>query len=759
MNTSPNSGHQYQVGGSLPESSTTYVKRQADTDFYEGLKAGDFCYVLNCRQMGKSSLRIQTMKALKSEGFACVAIEMRDICSHKVTDSQFYGGFASLLISGFSLEIDLGSWWDKLNYISPVMRLSKFLEEELLDKISQNIVIFVDEIDSVLSLDFKDDFFAFIRSCYNKRAENPKYNRLIFALLGVAAPADLIKDKIKSTFNIGKAIELSGFQLDQTKPLQKGLQGQVDDPEALLKEVLVWTGGQPFLTQWLCHLVVEEEFISAGSEAHCVEKIVHSRMIENWQVQDKQQHFKTIRERIFSQRGDTIQRLKLYEQILQQKEVGSDDTLEQMDLRLSGLVIKQQGKLRVHNQLYKFIFNQNWINQELLEWTTESNNFVPLQSLLIPNTVHVNQTELKQNTQSFIWQLPKILSFSTSLFRLLYKYYPGVQSRNKSIYFGCSLFTLFCLFLYLFINLFNYFIVQYSSLGQVSNNQGNYKNLTFTEYYQQGQAFYKEGKYPQAVESFTNALQKNHKNAKAYIDRGDAHYNLKEYEIALADYNQAIRLNSNEFKAYKNRGKVLFLLAESKSDSNKEYNLAIADFNRALLLNSNEAEAYVWRGKAYSQIAPRSGFPKEEYQKAIKDFNLALKLDPLSAEAYFERGIAHTQMASYVTEYNHEYQQAIEDFNHAISINSKMAKAYLQRGIARYDIVLGSNENLQENCTKAAEDFQTSQKMSAQNDLDTSKQALSRLLAMKQGYCSPYALTKNRYYGIKPNFSARTPIQ
>ncbi|NJR75787.1 MAG: hypothetical protein HC773_23625 [Scytonema sp. CRU_2_7] len=77
--------------------------------------------------------------------------------------------------------------------------MSKFIEEELLEKITQNIVIFVDEIDSVLSLNFKDDFFNFIRSCYNKRASKPKFERLTFALLGVATPADLIGDKINST--------------------------------------------------------------------------------------------------------------------------------------------------------------------------------------------------------------------------------------------------------------------------------------------------------------------------------------------------------------------------------------------------------------------------------------------------------------------------------------------------------------------------------------------------------------------------------
>lgn len=65
--STPAEKFQYQVGGSLEKQAPCYVTRQADEDFYQALKVGEFCYVLNSRQMGKSSLRVRVMQRLQAE--------------------------------------------------------------------------------------------------------------------------------------------------------------------------------------------------------------------------------------------------------------------------------------------------------------------------------------------------------------------------------------------------------------------------------------------------------------------------------------------------------------------------------------------------------------------------------------------------------------------------------------------------------------------------------------------------------------------
>ncbi|MDY7015162.1 MAG: AAA-like domain-containing protein, partial [Cyanobacteriota bacterium] len=80
--------YNYHVGGSLMKNAPSYVERPADRDFYEALKRGEFCYVLNSRQMGKSSLMVKTHSRLEAEGFKCATVDMTNIGSENITPLQ-----------------------------------------------------------------------------------------------------------------------------------------------------------------------------------------------------------------------------------------------------------------------------------------------------------------------------------------------------------------------------------------------------------------------------------------------------------------------------------------------------------------------------------------------------------------------------------------------------------------------------------------------------------------------------------------------
>ncbi len=292
----------YVTSGTLCPDAPSYVERQADKDLIDALVAGEFCYILTSRQMGKSSLMVRTAARLRQAGIRTALLDLTAI-GRNLTPDQWYHGQLLQLGLRLDLEDELEEFWLRHTELGPLQRFMSAIEQVALpgraakerpqtkeaSELRCPLVLFVDEIDAVRSLPFStDELFAAIRAHYNRRSSEPHLRRITFCLLGVALPTDLIRDPRTTPFNIGRRIELTDFTPSEAAPLAAGLGGGEGEngrrlradaatrrggdsaiPDSgstldsrlstqsspLLSRILHWTGGHPYLTQRLCQAV------------------------------------------------------------------------------------------------------------------------------------------------------------------------------------------------------------------------------------------------------------------------------------------------------------------------------------------------------------------------------------------------------------------------------------------------------------------------------------------------------------------------
>jgi hypothetical protein len=359
----------FTTGGTLHHNSPSYVERTSDKELFDLLSQGEFCYVLTARQMGKSSSMVRAAMRLKEVGIDTLILDLTAI-GQNVNAEQWYDGLLVKIGQSMHLEDELEDYWMDHQRLSPVQRWFQAIRHVILPRVKKTLVIFFDELDMVRSLPFStDEFFAAIRQCYNQRIEDEEYKKLTFCLLGVATPADLIKDPNTTPFNIGRRIPLNDFSYNEAIPLARGLERNPDDQERsiqLLQRIHYWTHGHPFLTQRLCRAITE---LVAGDESSdltpgaLVDSVCEDIFLSS-RAREKDDNLLYVRERIRRSHLDQMTLLELYERILNNEIVPDDDTNPMIsELFLSGLIRVEKNHLVVRNRIYQQVYNLEWIDR------------------------------------------------------------------------------------------------------------------------------------------------------------------------------------------------------------------------------------------------------------------------------------------------------------------------------------------------------------------------------------------------------------
>jgi hypothetical protein len=353
----------YSVGGTVQAGGGLYIPRKADEELLRLCRNSTFAYVLYARQVGKSSLMVRAAERLRELDVLPVFLDLTRF-GVSVTVDQWYLGQLFEATEQLGLETDFFEWWGRPRQsVGQPQRMITFFRDVLLREVTKSIVIFIDEIDTTLSLPFvSDDYFAAIRAIYNARVTTPEFSRLSFVLTGVASPIELIRDPRRTPFNIGETVKLDDFTIEEAMPLAAGFGLPPEDARQVLACILKWSGGHPYLTQRICSAVAEKKRTSwSEGEIDLLVKMLF--LNTDTSVDNNLLFVNDMLTRRMPAELDPRDVLMTYRDILRgQPVLDYEGSRVNSHLKLSGVVKSQDGRLHVRNRIYREAFSERWIS-------------------------------------------------------------------------------------------------------------------------------------------------------------------------------------------------------------------------------------------------------------------------------------------------------------------------------------------------------------------------------------------------------------
>jgi hypothetical protein len=227
-----------------------YVERMADIQLrriIEDMQRPG--YVLVARQMGKTNLLFNAKRTLENDRRLLAYVDLSNLY---INERDCYRNIINNIIepkANLFEEIETEIEKIREKDLPPHSEYSRCLIK-ILDYFKGDLVVILDEIDALKSVNYSDSIFAQIRSNYFSRTNYPVLERLTYVLSGVIEPTELIKDKNKSPFNIGDPIYLDDFTKEEHDSFIE--KSKLKISKEISEEIFGWTNGNPRLTFDIC---------------------------------------------------------------------------------------------------------------------------------------------------------------------------------------------------------------------------------------------------------------------------------------------------------------------------------------------------------------------------------------------------------------------------------------------------------------------------------------------------------------------------
>ncbi len=122
------SGDFFVAAGPVQPDRPCYIERVSDAVLCQTLRDQRFCYVLNPRATGKSSLMGRTIRTLRAEGQMAAVVDLTQIGARGESEEsgRWYYSIAYRIVRELRLKVDLQTWWQEKSALMGDERLAEF---------------------------------------------------------------------------------------------------------------------------------------------------------------------------------------------------------------------------------------------------------------------------------------------------------------------------------------------------------------------------------------------------------------------------------------------------------------------------------------------------------------------------------------------------------------------------------------------------------------------------------------------------------
>lgn len=348
------------VGGPVQPERPCYVEREADRQLLDSLRAKRWCCVLGPMGTGKSSLLLRAARALRAAGTLVASVDLRRIVEQPVeSQANWLRQVAERVAAELELGVDVSAWWEARG-LSDENPLVEFFWDVVLTNTTAPVVVFIDDIETAFASPLAGDLLEAIGACLARRAREPDFARLAFAIAGAVSPRELAEASPESRVQQAQVIVPEDFAAEEAYRLAVAFGGDPNLAYALMDRVCAWTDGHPYLTQRVARGVARK-----GGRLEDVERVIRDQLLAPGAA-NKDPLLAHMRARLADPSRPAQRATKLLHKLAAGRAVAQPADAAVADrLWLSGAaVVDAEGDLRARSRIVRELVAGGWLTRK-----------------------------------------------------------------------------------------------------------------------------------------------------------------------------------------------------------------------------------------------------------------------------------------------------------------------------------------------------------------------------------------------------------